>query len=221
MNKKVKKVAVASVLMSFIGMTATTNVANAYPVDECSIWLCLPVGFSVSGCGSAKSIFMKKLRKGKNPIPSWSKCAVAPKHSEETQKDAQKFGVELDFSKPKQPYTSSFANTLYIKGENQKIVESKLIGIGNGRACDKNGYGTTTKEYWYSRGGRDYYVVETWTAYACNVSWTVNTFTTNPAYPDLNTVFRDHKWGMKYEQLEKHKFVPKLLNTKTRSYSSK
>ncbi|MGR2997572.1 conjugal transfer protein TraL [Vibrio vulnificus] len=44
---------------------------------DCSIWLCLPVGFP-SGCESAKKAFKKRIRKGKSPLPSLSSCIVSP-----------------------------------------------------------------------------------------------------------------------------------------------
>lgn len=42
---------------------------------ECSIWLCLPTGFP-SGCGEAKSAFIKRIKKHKSPLPSFSSCAI-------------------------------------------------------------------------------------------------------------------------------------------------
>ena len=61
-----------------IGALSTVTFVN--PVysaseSECSIWLCLPVGFP-SGCGKAKSAFKKRIRKGKSPLPSFSSCVV-------------------------------------------------------------------------------------------------------------------------------------------------
>lgn len=41
--------------------------------DECAIWLCLPTGFP-SGCGDAKSAFLKRIKKFKPPLPSFTSC---------------------------------------------------------------------------------------------------------------------------------------------------
>lgn len=40
---------------------------------DCSIWLCLPVGF-LSGCGDAKKAFKNRIKKFKPPLPSFSSC---------------------------------------------------------------------------------------------------------------------------------------------------
>ncbi|WP_072033006.1 hypothetical protein [Plesiomonas sp. ZOR0011] len=42
---------------------------------ECSIWLCLPTGFP-SGCGEAKSAFLKRIKNRKSPLPSFSSCSA-------------------------------------------------------------------------------------------------------------------------------------------------
>lgn len=57
----------AAVLMPTVGQAASQ--------DECSIWLCLPGGFP-SGCGGAKSAMMKRVKKGKSPLPDFASCAV-------------------------------------------------------------------------------------------------------------------------------------------------
>lgn len=43
--------------------------------DECAIWLCLPAGFP-SGCGGAKSAFIKRIKKFKPPLPDFMSCVV-------------------------------------------------------------------------------------------------------------------------------------------------
>ncbi|MCW6016240.1 conjugal transfer protein TraL [Serratia marcescens] len=53
----------------------TPKVAYAASQDECAIWLCLPGGFP-DGCGGAHSAMLKRLKKGKSPLPSFSSCAV-------------------------------------------------------------------------------------------------------------------------------------------------
>lgn len=49
--------------------------ANAQSEDACAIWICLPGGFP-SGCGNAYSAFVKRLRKGRPPLPALSSCTV-------------------------------------------------------------------------------------------------------------------------------------------------
>lgn len=63
---------------SILISTATMPTAEAMTAheEECSIWLCLPVGFAAQGCSPAKSRAMKKIRKGKNPLPSWGSCST-------------------------------------------------------------------------------------------------------------------------------------------------
>ncbi|EHR5466012.1 conjugal transfer protein TraL [Vibrio parahaemolyticus] len=41
--------------------------------DECAIWLCLPTGFP-SGCSGAKKAFVKRIKKFKPPLPSFTSC---------------------------------------------------------------------------------------------------------------------------------------------------
>lgn len=43
--------------------------------DDCAIWLCLPTGFP-SGCGKAKSAFLKRVRKFKPPLPNIASCLI-------------------------------------------------------------------------------------------------------------------------------------------------
>lgn len=64
---------VGSVLISNT-ITPTAEAMTAHE-EECSIWLCLPVGFGAMGCAPALSRAMKKIRKGKNPLPSWGSCS--------------------------------------------------------------------------------------------------------------------------------------------------
>ncbi|ARR10586.1 MULTISPECIES: conjugal transfer protein [Vibrio harveyi group] len=58
-------------------MTLTTLSSYSPPAQasdaDCAIWLCLPVGF-IGGCGDAKKAFLKRIKKFKPPLPSFSKC---------------------------------------------------------------------------------------------------------------------------------------------------
>ncbi len=66
-------------LMLSVAVVGTVTFVNpVYAVNEadCSIWLCLPMGFP-SGCGDAKSAFKKRIKKFKPPLPSLSSCLVS------------------------------------------------------------------------------------------------------------------------------------------------
>lgn len=65
------------VLMALFGVSTSiiTPSAQAASEDECAVWLCLPSGFP-SGCGSAKSAMLKRVKKGKSPLPDFLSCAV-------------------------------------------------------------------------------------------------------------------------------------------------
>ena len=44
--------------------------------NECAIWLCLPIGFSMPECQTARSAMMKRLFQFESPAPSFSSCEV-------------------------------------------------------------------------------------------------------------------------------------------------
>lgn len=46
--------------------------------NACAIWLCLPAGFSLPGCGKAKTAWLDRLADFKPPLPSWSSCSANP-----------------------------------------------------------------------------------------------------------------------------------------------
>lgn len=72
-----KNAAKAVVLMALFGVTTSmfSPSVQAASEDECAIWLCLPGGFP-SGCGGAKSAMLKRVKKGKSPLPDFVSCAV-------------------------------------------------------------------------------------------------------------------------------------------------
>lgn len=57
-----------------IGLFSSAPVMAATEA-ECAIWLCLPTGFP-SGCGDAKSAFLKRIKKRKSPLPSFASCVL-------------------------------------------------------------------------------------------------------------------------------------------------
>ncbi|MCX4117209.1 conjugal transfer protein TraL [Aeromonas hydrophila] len=59
--------------------------SKAASQDECSIWLCLPSGFSASECGGAKSAMKKRVKKGKSPMPDFGECAVTSPGDDSSQ----------------------------------------------------------------------------------------------------------------------------------------
>lgn len=62
--------------IAILGTVAFTTPTYAASDADCSIWLCLPMGFP-SGCGDAKSAFKKRIKKFKPPLPSLSSCLVS------------------------------------------------------------------------------------------------------------------------------------------------
>ena len=50
--------------------------ANAASGDECAIWMCLPTGF-MTGCSGARKAFLKRIKRFKPPLPSFTSCLVS------------------------------------------------------------------------------------------------------------------------------------------------
>lgn len=64
-------------------LAATLFANNSFAASqaECAIWLCVPTGFP-SGCSSAKSAMIDRIKHFKSPLPSLSSCIVsAPSNS--------------------------------------------------------------------------------------------------------------------------------------------
>lgn len=62
-------------LILLIASAALTVPVQAASQDECAIWLCLPGGFP-SGCGAAHAAMVKRVLRGKSPLPAFESCAV-------------------------------------------------------------------------------------------------------------------------------------------------
>ena len=62
-----------TLLAVFIALPGLSRAASE---KECAIWLCLPVGFGVPGCGGAQSAMYERLFKGKTPAPSFPSCTA-------------------------------------------------------------------------------------------------------------------------------------------------
>ncbi len=73
-------IAMATGLMiASLGLAQNADAQQSRKERACAIWLCLPVGFSASGCGGARKEFLRRIRKGKSPLPSFSSCSVGSK----------------------------------------------------------------------------------------------------------------------------------------------
>ncbi|MGF1903526.1 hypothetical protein [Aliivibrio salmonicida] len=60
-----------------VGVTLfSSSPTFAVSEDECNIWMCAPTGFSDSACKGAKKAFKKRTRRGKPPLPEFSRCSV-------------------------------------------------------------------------------------------------------------------------------------------------
>ncbi len=101
--RKTLSVAFSAMLIGLLSLSATysPNVVAASDA-ECSIWLCLPMGFP-SGCGEAKSAFKSRVKRMKSPLPSFSGCANSdsPHSSTMTHKEG---------------YVAKMPDGTYIKG---------------------------------------------------------------------------------------------------------
>lgn len=70
---KSSKALLLSLILPFGSFISTP--ALAVSEDECAIWLCAPGGFP-EGCSAAKSAMIKRIKKGKSPLPDFATCAV-------------------------------------------------------------------------------------------------------------------------------------------------
>lgn len=67
--------------------------AYAASQDECAIWLCLPTGFT-KGCSGAKNAFLKRVKRFKPPLPSFTSCLTsAPTSSAGSDSFTSDYGV--------------------------------------------------------------------------------------------------------------------------------
>lgn len=66
-----KKLILTTAICSLI--LPTSMPVSAASQDDCAIWLCLPTGFP-SGCSKAKRAFVKRIKKFKPPLPSFTSC---------------------------------------------------------------------------------------------------------------------------------------------------
>ncbi|MGO4746761.1 hypothetical protein [Serratia quinivorans] len=57
-------------------ITAVPKISVAASQDECAIWLCMPAGFPGNECNAPHNAMLKRVKKGKSPLPSFSSCAV-------------------------------------------------------------------------------------------------------------------------------------------------
>lgn len=105
------KALLLSLILPFGSFISTP--ALAVSEDECAIWLCAPGGFP-EGCSAAKSAMIKRIKKGKSPLPDFSSCAV---------KD------ETTGSDPKD-FTYTFNRVIRIR--EHKVCTHKILGDRKG-----------------------------------------------------------------------------------------
>lgn len=89
---------------------------------KCAIWLCLPAGFG-QGCGQPYREFKKALKKGRNPLPSWSSC-----------RDPRTPAAVA-------PYSMNYGYFTYINNGNGRVIERR------GRNCPSTGIYSTEKTW--------------------------------------------------------------------------
>lgn len=89
MNMKIYRLQALAVLSM---MAFSAQPAAAASQDECSIWLCAPGGFP-AGCEKAKTAMLKRIKKGKSPLPEFSSCAVK---DETTGTNPEDFSFSFD-----------------------------------------------------------------------------------------------------------------------------
>ena len=70
--KILRKTLLTTTLLAVFSFIPSVEAASD---DDCSIWLCLPMGFP-SGCGDAKKAFKKRIKNFKSPLPSLSSCLL-------------------------------------------------------------------------------------------------------------------------------------------------
>lgn len=103
---------------------------------DCSIWLCLPMGFP-SGCSDAKKAFKKRIKKMKSPLPDFAGCMVKgvdmPQGVHISKMDA-KHGVAAIMS-----YSEQCSKYEYDSTGQRQCLETKMLpnSIIKGKRCEK------------------------------------------------------------------------------------
>lgn len=64
-------------IVVMLSVASITPAAYAASEDECAIWICAPGGFP-GGCEKAHSAMLKRLKKGRAPLPPLRECLVGP-----------------------------------------------------------------------------------------------------------------------------------------------
>lgn len=65
-----------SLLIFFLVASAVPKESLAASQNECAIWLCLPAGFPGNECRAPHNEMIKRIKKGKSPLPSFSGCSI-------------------------------------------------------------------------------------------------------------------------------------------------
>ena len=98
--------------------------------DECAIWLCMPVGFSVPGCGDAFSAMKDRLKDLDPPLPSLSACTNG-RNSGSFETGYEKF----------EPCQSGFIARDIYYGDDDNLVSRVVYGqnVPDARMCVRPG----------------------------------------------------------------------------------
>lgn len=113
------------------GLITPMGAAQAASQDECSIWLCLPGGFP-SGCDGAKSAMLKRVKKGKDPLPDFASCAVKTDHDASTMSYDYNNAAAIQERKVCKRYSGNHNNSRCVEWETQPAHYVK------GKVCQVN-----------------------------------------------------------------------------------
>ena len=126
--------------------------SQAASEDECAIWLCLPTGFP-DGCSSAKSAFIKRVKKLKPPLPDFFSCMVTnnnipPDIAEEMPPQSEmttKYGTAAYI--PARRYCIRYSNNRCYQYETKpaSILKDRVCRIDKDRKSYPNGCTSTIK----------------------------------------------------------------------------
>lgn len=201
-NKKgIGALGVLGISLGVMFSGSISNVAVAQSVnDRCDVWLCVAGAFAPSACGSARSHFFKKIRKGRNPFPAWSSCIALPELDPELKDYAEKKGLDTRTNEPIQPYDASYKTRTYINnGKTKSEIRYSYS------SCPRSGQITEIKSRWNYR--------EEWLVAICNVSWVVDLHPRR-GFEDVwefGRTFRDHERGKTYDEVMNGNFEPVML----------
>ncbi len=149
-----KNAAKAVVLITLFGVTTSmiSPSVQAASEDECAIWLCLPGGFP-SGCGGAKSAMLKRVKKGKSPLPDFVSCAVKGDSGGSSMTYDYNYAAAIQEQRVCKRYTNNhnnggYNNGGYNNGGYNSCAEWETVPAHyqKGKACIINNTGSRTPQ---------------------------------------------------------------------------